>query len=191
MYRSLKLIAGLLCVALTFQTTGGLCAPVVTSSSHIVEPTLHFGFITLGKTLRSTAERRLGFGLITTGTHPGGARLWRIPGGSFVIDGDPYLPNGDEIIDEVFLINDKRWETDKCSVPSCKSVLTYCGFGLGSSKQALVDRLGARYSKTILYDRPCLIWQRNLAGNIVVGVEAGFRQNRVTLLDVYEYDSTK
>jgi hypothetical protein len=191
MYKSLKLISTLVCAALTFQTTGGLCASGVTSSSDSVGPTLHFGFITLGKTLRSTAEHRLGYGLITTGTYPHGARLWRIPGGSLVLDSDPFLPNGDSVIDQVLWINDKHWITDKCSVPSCKLSLTYCGLGLGSSKRALIERFGSRYYEETAYGRPCLLWQRNLTGNIVVCVDASFTQNRVSLLGVYEYDSTK
>ena len=114
----------------------------------------HIAGVIVGQTTVEDLERRWGPGLVITGGHPRGARVWRLRGWGWLIHVDGFnfrrAKNGwGEIVDVAEIADQRRWE--RCLLPSLPWAPAsgmrsgyWSAFPLGMRRASVVRRLGQR-----------------------------------------------
>jgi len=145
--------------------------------------------ITLGKSRISDVENSLGAGRIAIGCHAESARLWRIPGGTFLIDGDIESMKGKYLTS---IINTVGWfprekDENKHHYLMLKSniAINYPGVTLGTGEGKVIRFFGNKYTYTTAYSKShCFFWKFPVSKRDTLYVYAHFKKRKLDLLSV-------
>lgn len=161
------------CSAGASSAHAGPTAPPGSLADHRV------GIVTLGKTAMTRLQRQFGPGLVETGFHPHGARVWPLAGGG-------YLKADCEFEGTV---NSLLWSSSHRHLRRVgRTRLTFPGLRLGASEEQVKKVLGDNYKKTIAYERPCLEWRWPAGGGKSTLIDAAFEHGKLSLLYVVLVD---